>query len=196
MEWPQLIGMIIALIAVAYSLIATIRDIFNPKKKQTQRPQPDYYSPKSPQEVVEDYLRQIEKREEEDNEYEEIEQEEKQLHLRKPPQVPPLPVPNIKATKAAILTSLKESMDFRSPLEGFKQKSAIDDRKLQISLHAADDVISEKFKDIEEGVLFRRPKNVPIKNALQKMHSKKMLVIAYEVLSPPVGMRTQKTPWT
>ena len=116
--------------------------------------------------------------------------------VKKPP-VPPLPPPSMpKQQKSKPLRSMKgadEKFDFYSNLEGFRQKTAIEERALQIHLRKAEEIVSEDLRQTE-GAVYKTKKKSPIALQIQALPSRSLLVISHELLRAPVAFRNSPFP--
>lgn len=153
----ELIGMVIAFLVVAYTLISSVLEVM--------------YGKKRPQKPVEEIYKEIFQEEEEEEEPEE------ELPVVKAPLPPPVP----KAEKFR-----EPSFEFHSKLDAFKTHSAIEDRALDVKLHTGEDLLSDKFKGVMQ---VKRAAESPAAQFLKSLPSKKALIIAAEIVNPPLSLR-------
>ncbi len=168
------IGMIIAFVAVIYTVVVNIKDVLFPKKRVPL--------PNREDRTLEEMRTQIEQEDEE-----EFDEEEEQVSV-----VMPLPVhKEVEAPSDRGWPRPEEKFVFRPTLEGFTQKSVIAERKLETHLHEAEALVSPALK--AWGGVTPPPKTAATKSSLvrsylKSLSSKKTLIIAHEIVRPCKGM--------
>lgn len=174
----QIIGMIIALVAVLYAFGSGIYDIFVRKKRKT----PDWPGTLEEQEEDDDEeeLRRegeerLRKREEEEHEdllerEEEVRFEERRKHAKS-------------------WVKPEEKYVFHSRIEDLHPATSIDERKLDIRLRTGDDLVNKRLTDLAGSPYEKKKKRSPIHDLATSLDSKKKLIIASEIIRPPVGLR-------
>lgn len=185
----QVIGMVIALIAVIYTIATSVSDIFRKKK-----PPHDAAVEKEKKSTIEEFLKSMEAETEEDDEEEERQEEVRILQKREASHKPP-PAPREaelfkQKSSARGWPRPEEKFIFHTNIEDFKQKTAIDERKLEVKLRTGEDLISDDLK-VWGQVSTRQAqaKDAPIHQLVKNRSSKKALIIAAEIIQPPVGFR-------
>ena len=172
----QIIGMIIALVAVLYTVITTAREIFSHKKVDQRKKQ-------SAQEFLKEYLGTM-KQEDEDDEEEEDESE--YAH----PQPLPPPPPPLEIKGPTPWRRPEEKFKFQTKLDNFRPKTAIEVRNLHISsVRPGDELVNASLSELQGGSLESHKKEKGVHRLFAHLTPKKMLIVAHELIKPPVGMR-------
>jgi len=165
----ELIGMVIAFLAVAYTLVTSILETIHGKRPQ-QKPIEDIY---------EDVFKREEEVFDEDEEEELVEQRES-------------PKPTVLQTPAQPIRRHEiGAFEFHSALDTFKTRTAIDDRKIEVKLHSGEDLISDQFKG---PIVSNAAQESPVKALLKALPSKKALILSAEIINPPLSLRN-RAPW-
>jgi hypothetical protein len=183
----QIIGMVIALIAVFYTVGSSIYDLFFRKKPKVEQKEEQ-------EEPLEDWLSTLERREEEERERaaQEREEEEKleeehEYELKK----------EIDAKLAASQQPQKswvkpeEKFVFHTKIEDYRPKTAIEERNFEVKLRTGDELVSKSLTALAATnvVTGQKKKKSSIQDLVRALPSKQALIIATEIIRPPVGMR-------
>ena len=173
-EGGDIFGMIIAIIAIIYTFISTFKAMY--KKKEEPASHEEYEDEE--EDVLEEIFHPTSKKEE---------VPEKPHALP-----PPLPVHHPEDLGRKIRP--EEKFTFRSSIDSFKPKTAIDERQIRISLHGADEIVSEELQFAKrEGPPVPKKEMAPIVKVVSSIQDKKMLLIATEIMQPPLALRKSKS---
>lgn len=108
---------------------------------------------------------------------------------------PPLPPPAPKIQKAQKQEVVGE-FSFHTNLDDYTQKSAIEDRELEIHLRPGIELGSEAFRLAQtEGAVMKRPTKPSIKQLIKSLPEEQLLFLSYEVFHVPVSKRSSPFPW-
>ena len=208
----QVLGMIIALVAVLYTLGTSFYEIFKKKKSPIVPPPATSSHPrvsshmdhkervqkKALEKLLQSMKREAEFEDEQEDEEEDEEQEEweEEVEVKKrqatTPFSPPPPPPLIQKE----WRRPEEKFVFHTAIEDFKQKTAIEERKLDVRLRTGDELIRQDLVALAatSGVT-AKPKKLRLADLLQRLPPKKAMIIASELVQPPLGFRkTNKFP--
>ena len=184
MDISNIIVMILAMLAIAYSIVSTIAVVVSQKKEGPERKGPE-------QEGYEPW-------QEEGDELEEY-APDKYARTEKPRIVAPPPLPQKLKVKKALPPQKRftgEKFAFKTKYDTYETHTAIEDRSIEIGLRPIGELVSDAVRLAEaEGALFEREKRVPVRELVQSLPSKKALWIAHEVVSTPLSLRHFPLPW-
>lgn len=175
-DFSEIFGMIIAIIAVVYTIATAFIDIFK------KRPPQEVEVPEEKKALYKELAKTIGKNEDEE------EEEEEEVMVQKKP-APPAP----STIQKKEWKKPEEKFVFHSSIESFRPKTAIDERKLEIHLRSGEELINKTLQELSlEGpqVLKRRPS--PLRLMMKTLNSKRTLIIATELIRPPVGFRSHQ----
>jgi len=187
LDISQILGMIIALVAVIYTLATTVMDVFGKKKPKPRS--------KEQEELLQEMLGTI-RHEKEEEELEEEEEFEEERHHLVQPVVLASPVP---ASIPAPVSQQRgwprpeEKFMLHSPIEDMKQKTQIEERHYDPHIHTGDELISQDLKvwgTYVSPVHMTKPSK--IRGFLKALPSKRSLIIATEIIQRPVGFRDSR----
>lgn len=181
----DIIGMIIAFIAVIYAVLSTIFGLFKKKKEGAEEVDDEAQErQKLLKEIFEPY----------EEEEEEIEEEEEPVHHAHPlPPPPPAPVLHTEPVIKERWQQQKERFVFHPHMDEFRQRTAIEDRKLDIHLRSGEDLISESIKIVPKYEVTGKKTESPLKKLIQSVPSKKSWIILSEIINAPIGTRKNKS---
>ncbi len=197
----QILGMIIALVAVLYTLGTSFYEIFKNKKSRTASspaipPEPRVSSHMDNKEKIQkkalERLLQSMKREtefEDEQDDEEQEEWEEELEVKKKQTITPFTPPPLPHAQNEWRRP-EEKFVFHTAIEDFKQKTAIEERKLDVRLRTGDELIRQDLVALAAtSVVTTKPKRLRLADLLQRLPSKKAMIIASELVQPPLGFR-------
>ncbi|HXF28977.1 MAG TPA: hypothetical protein VN457_03940 [Chlamydiales bacterium] len=201
----ELVGMVVAFIAVIYTIVVTLADLFRQRKQMPQKNPPPQNPPPLPHHEKKKWIEEKEKElleelfgKQEAEEEEELEEDEYIDEVKRPVSKPALvavaslpPVP----PSSRGWPRVEEKFDFHSVIEGegYRKKSAIEDRELQVKLRSGDDLVSADLKVWGDGKAQKTQKHVaPIVQMMKQMPDKKLLIICTEIINPPLSLRPQR----
>jgi len=191
MDIANFIMMILALLAVAYSIISTIAIVLGKKPEGGDEgawPEEDTDAWQDVDDSIEAYPKASTKKVSLPPPLpQEIEQQEIERIRTLPKAKKALP-PHERFTG--------DKFALKTKYDTYETHTAIDDRSLEIGLRPVGELVSEAVRLAEtEGAVFKRKKRVPAKEILQALPSKKALVVSLEVLKEPVSLRSFPLPW-
>lgn len=132
------------------------------------------------------------KRTEEEDEEDEEEERPHPVKKKASSQKMPPPAPAVKSSKhktpLRATSGADEKFIFRSSMEEFEQRSAVEERKLVTHLRPGEQLVSEDLRE-KEGMVYKKQKVTPIQQILRAMPKKNSIVVAREVLDIPVAFR-------
>lgn len=183
----QVFGLIIAAFAVIYTIAKIVLDIFRKKplehdKRHSEKDRlyDELFSSKPEKEIEEDNAEDFDEEEDE---------EEIARHL--PPQRKPQVA--ISQSKGKGWQRPEEKFVFHSTIDDYHQKTAIEERKLNVQLRSSDDLVNTKLQELKgdgpEGI---KRKISPLRHMLHALPSKRALIVATELIQPPIGLRRER----
>jgi flagellar biosynthesis/type III secretory pathway M-ring protein FliF/YscJ len=185
-----LLGFLITFFVVAYLIVTNVREALRLKKSGT----PSHTRASSSKEkedlekLFEDFFETKNDEDEEESEALDLPREsaiKAERHNSLTPQtVAPLP-------QQTRWTQEADHFIFQSSIDDFKQKTKIEDRLLEINLRAGDELISKELKFAVGSQEKKAQKKEDALERLFKKHPAKVcLVVAAEIMRPPVGLRS------
>lgn len=175
-DFSEIFGMIIAIIAVVYTIATAFIDIFR------KRPSQDVEVSKEKKALYKELAKAIGKDEDEE------EEEEERIMVQKK-QVSPSP----SSIQKKGWRKPEEKFVFHSSIESLHPKTAIDERALEIHLRSGDELVNKTLQELSlEGPQVIKRKASPLKLMMKGLGSKRTLIIATELIRPPVGFRSAK----
>lgn len=104
---------------------------------------------------------------------------------------PPPPIPEVKRSRELPPQERfrKEKFAFETKMDGYRQKTAIEDRSLHIDLRAPEELISDAVRLGEVSTVIQHEKPAKMDTVVRSLSSKKMLWIAHEIVSAPLALR-------
>ena len=178
----QVIGMVIALVAIIYTLGSSFFEIFRKKK-----PEPHVAIEKEKKNILDEFLKSMETEVEDEGEEEEREMQlREEARSHKPPSPPRVdqgayePVKQKSGSRG--WPRPENKFVFHTNIEDYKPKTSIDERKLEIKLHSGDDLISDDLKVWGPGTAQAvQRKEAPIHQLLKGLSTKKALIFSHQL---------------
>ena len=184
----EFIGMIIAFIAVIITLANLVTSIRKPKSVSLEDKLKDIEEKLNSEKLDPKLFGPLD----EDDEDDEDEDDETVLYRRKsskastptPPSIPELlPKPSDRGWPRP-----EEKFIFHPTLDDFKQKTRIEERKLDINLRSPEELVSDSLKAWGQTSTTKK-KQAPVTEMLAALKSKKALIVALEIMEAPVSIR-------
>ena len=192
----SMMGMVIAILAIVYTIAVNVFELFR-KKKEPPPSLPPISSnrDRDSEDPLQDFFESLKKIEQQEEEEEELEEETIEE------EVPSLMTTSTKQQEIGTherpgnWRTPEEKFILRSTIEDLQQQTKIEGRALQIGLHRPEDLVSNaitkpvtaapKLQSMKKG------KKSPIQDFLRQLPNKKALIIASEIIRPPVGFRNR-----
>lgn len=191
----QIIGMIVAIVAIVYAIGATIYDLFFRKKLKPIEFEEVEKSEKSERDMLEEFFHKLGREQNSDEDENEEELEQEKLHYVKKQKY------ESHAKRGELAVSAhrekkewvrpEEKFVFHTNIEDRRSKTVIEDRKLDVRLRSGEELVNPTLKALAttDAVAGIKKVESPIRKLIQKFPSKQSMIIATEIISPPVGLR-------